>query len=230
MNGTDWDALGDQDTFDVTADCHGKKHDSTDIASIYQTTDTLVALGRIYCRGVYATAAWLSDDAVTWHRADEPMPVDRVIAGQDGYLGLQILGQTEQAWHSTNGLAWTMSSLGTQPMNAAAIASGYVDISTSNGNPPASLMTSVDGDTWTTVDDAFKPMPATVILTDGNRAAFVAEDGTAMVSSPDGNTWDAYPLPVLTTEEADSVYVSVLDDRLLLASYDTPRLWVAQIP
>ena len=110
----------------------------------------LLLIGRVPGLGVTSdqstprTAAWLSEDAVTWRAAELPMSavVDSFDHGPMGYA----LTSEGEIWFSPDGIEWTMTYEGAAGVVAGA--EGFVAVLIPDAAGSGSVVASSDGQSW----------------------------------------------------------------------------------
>ena len=218
-DGSNWQSLTNQPIFS-SGPCAAP---GNPITGIYPIGDTLVAVG--------SAATLSSQDGRTWSCLGQ-IPELRINGGHDVLVGSGATdpqSPIEYLWSSPDGSTWRQTTETWDFMNPAPVQDGFVALGQSFRDPPAFLLTSLDGERWTP-----QPVPfgsevlnqSAPLASDGSRAIvvedagdFTAESpGDVWVSSTDGSTWTRYPLPRHRSDYA--VSAAIMGDQLVVTGED----------
>jgi hypothetical protein len=222
-DGTTWTNAGDEAAFTENP-CGQSIRSDASISEIYRAGTVLVARGVIVCTDRGFGRLWTSTDGQTWTSAGQP-DAEGIVTGHDVFVASNFDREVGILF-SSDGIHWT-NAKGQPSLNCskASIASGFLGVCV---NPfGENLSTSADGRTWQT-QTAPPDMPVGALSSDGQRAVTAINGSGIFLSSTDGLTWTRYALPNDEGQLVDAA--AILGDRVVLWSYEDPRIWIADIP
>ena len=168
--------------------------DDASLAGVAPRADgTLLLIGRVPGLGVTSdqstpgTAAWLSEDAISWQALE--LPVSAIVDSFDhGPMGYALTAEGE-IWFSPDGIEWTMTYEGAA--NVVAGDEGFVALLIPEAAGPSSVVASGDGQTWFASGQVASPLLDVAPMGgDWVATGYVSDPlGIGIWHSPNGLDW-----------------------------------------